>query len=274
MSGAPLFRINGLETVWVNAEVPEALAARLRPGNAVEARTPALPGIVLKGKVGALLPEVNPATRTLKARIELANPKGQLLPGMFMTVNLSPAARSDVLLVPSEAVIQTGRRAVVMVAEGEGKFIPVEVEAGIETDGRTEIRKGLEAGQQVVVSGQFLVDSEASLKGTALRMSDMPASGQPKGPAPLHHGTGKVEQIGKDEVTISHGPMASLRWGPMTMGFKAPAAGLPRNVAVGDMVVFDIRQGRDGMYELVSIAPTAPEPGQAAMPAGQPGAMK
>src|SRR5216110_2838179 len=79
MAGAPLFRINGLSTIWLNAEVPENLAAMVRPGNPVEARATALPGVTLKGKVSAILPEVNPATRTLKARVELANPGNQLV---------------------------------------------------------------------------------------------------------------------------------------------------------------------------------------------------
>jgi Cu(I)/Ag(I) efflux system membrane fusion protein len=172
MAGAPLFRINGLGTIWVNAEVPEAVAAQLRPGNPVEARVAALPGTVFTGKVSAILPEVNAATRTIKARVELGNPGGRLVPGMFATVNFTPAARKDVLLIPSEAVIQTGRRSVVLVAQGDGKFAPVEVEVGLDHNGETEIRKGLQAGQKVVASGQFLIDSEANLKASTSRMSE------------------------------------------------------------------------------------------------------
>ena len=251
MSGAPLFRVNGLGTVWVNAEVRENQASEVRVGNLVEARTPALPGKVFKGKVSAILPEVSPATRTLKARVELANPGGELSPGMFATVNLTPAARKEVLLVPTEAVIQTGKRIVVVVAQGEGKFAPVDVEIGIETNGQTEIRKGLEEGQKVVVSGQFLIDSESSLRATATRMGE--ASTEKK----THRGTGKVESINKDEVTISHGPMPSLQWGAMTMGFKPPPGGLPKEIAVGATVDFEIRQGKDGAYEIATIAPAA-----------------
>ena len=176
MAGAPLFRLNGLSTVWVNAELPEILAAQVRPGNPVEARTPALPGAVFHGKVSAIVPEVNAATRTIKARIELANPAGQLVPGMFATVNFTPQARKEVLLVPSEAVIQTGKRSVVVTAIGDGRFASVEVELGLDSNGQTEIRKGLQAGQKVVVSGQFLVDSEANLKATIGRMNAIPAS--------------------------------------------------------------------------------------------------
>ena len=181
MAGAPLFRINGLSTVWVNAELPEISAAQVRPGNPVEARTPAVSGAVFKGKVSAILPEVNRATRTITARIELANPGGQLVPGMFATISFAPAVRKEVLLVPSEAVIQTGKRSVVVVAQGDGKFAPVDVEVGLDSNGQTEIRKGLQAGQKVVVSGQFLVDSEANLKASTTRMGEVPTDTAAKG---------------------------------------------------------------------------------------------
>jgi len=262
MAGATLFRINGLTTVWVNAEVPENLAAQVRPGNPVEARTLALPGTTFKGRVSVILPEVNLATRTLKARIELANPGARLVPGMFATVNFAPAARKEMLLVPTEAVIQTGNRSVVIVAHGNGKFAPVDVEIGIETEGQTEIRKGLEAGQKVVVSGQFLIDSEASLKGTATRMGNAPALDGEKAGSPAHRGEGRVESIGKDQVMLSHGPIPSLQWGPMTMGFRLPASGLPKNLAVGDVVTFEFRETGDGMFEITSISATTPAPAQ------------
>jgi len=175
--GAPLFRLNGLATVWVNAEVPESAAAEVQPGNAVHARTPALPGSVFKGRVSAILPEVNATTRTLKARIELANSGGRLVPGMFATIDFAPTRRPDAVLVPSEAVIRTGKRTVVIVAQGEGHFAPVDVETGIESHGQTEIRKGVRGGDSVVVSGQFLIDSEANLKAAIERMSELPANG-------------------------------------------------------------------------------------------------
>lgn len=263
MAGAPLFRINGLHTVWVNAEVAENQASEVRPGNRVEARTPALPGTVFKGRVGAILPEVNPTTRTIKARVELANPEGQLVPGMFATIDFTPAARKQALLVPTEAVIQTGSRSVVIVAQGDGKFAPVDVEVGIETDGRTEIKKGLEAGQKVVVSGQFLIDSEASLRGTATRMSDAPAPENTAAGSRTHRAEGKIERIGKDAVTISHGAIPSLEWEPMTMDFKPPAGGLPKNVAAGDVVTFEFRENREGMFEITAVSPAASAPAHA-----------
>jgi len=262
MSGAMLFRINGLLTVWVNAEIRENQASEVRPGVAVEARTPAVPGAVFKGKVSAILPEINVATRTLKARVELANPGGRLKPGMFATVNFAPAARKDVLLVPSEALIQTGKRTVVIVEREPGKFAPVDVEAGAESGGQTEVRSGLEAGQKVVVSGQFLVDSEASLKASTTRMEGAaPPAGAPGAASagPTHRGKGRVEAIEKDEVMLSHEPIASLRWPAMTMGFKLPPGGLPKGIAVGQAVAFEFRQTKEGAFEIVAIAPARPE---------------
>jgi membrane fusion protein, copper/silver efflux system len=168
LPGTTLFRINSLSTVWANAELPESQAALLRPGAAVEGCSAALPDAVFKGTVQAILPEVDAATRTLKARVELANPGGQLVPGMFVTVRLATPGQSA-LTVPSEAIIQTGRRSVVMLADANGAFRPVDVEVGLETNGRSEIKRGLQAGQKVVVSGQFLVDSEASLRGMGMK---------------------------------------------------------------------------------------------------------
>lgn len=171
MAGATLFRINGLRTVWALAQVPESQAALLRPGARVQARSPAVPGTAFDGRVQAILPEVDPATRTLKARMEIANRGGRLMPGMFVTMEFAGAQAQQALLVPTEALIHTGRRTVVMLAEGEGHFRPVEVEAGTESGGHTEIRRGLQAGQKVVVSSQFLIDSEASLRGLEARLN-------------------------------------------------------------------------------------------------------
>ena len=242
MSGAPLFRINGLRTVWVNAEVRENEAAQVKVGNTVEARAAALPGKVFKGKVSAILPEVNAATRTLKARVELANPGGDLKPGMFAIVNFTPAVRKEVLIIPSEAVIQTGRRSVVIVAQADGKFAPVDVQTGMEANGQTEIQTGLEVGQKVVVSGQFLIDSEASLRAGEARM----------GEAATHKGTGKVLSVNPASglVELEHEPIQSLQWGSMTMGFLAEDKTQLRAIKEGDRVEFELlpKPDKDGNY--------------------------
>jgi membrane fusion protein, copper/silver efflux system len=186
MPGATLFRINGLSTVWAQAEVPESQAALLQPGTAVVARSPSAPGPRKQRRVQALLPEVNPGTRTLKARVELANRSGNLVPGMFVQMQFSNLRTGKSLRIPSEAVIQTGQRTVVMRAEDDGRFRPVDVEIGLESGGFTEIKRGLKAGERVVVSSQFLIDSEASLKGVEVRLNAAaepaapPASGAPR----------------------------------------------------------------------------------------------
>ena len=253
MPGAMLFRINSLSTVWVIADVPETQVAWLKPGSAVEATVPAYPGEVFTGRIATLLPEVNATTRTLKARIEVSNPNGHLSPGMFATVAVAASPKQVVLLVPSEAVIQTGKRSVVIAADsgqdGKQQFAPIEVEIGGETNGMTEIRSGLQKGMKVVLSGQFLIDSESSLKSTGTRMSDAPAPGD------MHKGEGKVEKIGKDSVTISHGPIPSMQMGAMTMEFKLSKGTMPTGIAEGGMVNFEFAARKDGNFEISSIVP-------------------
>ncbi|TWO64430.1 efflux RND transporter periplasmic adaptor subunit [Caenimonas sedimenti] len=257
MPGATLFRISGFATVWANAEVPESQAALLRPGARVKAQTPATPGVVYEGRVETLLPDVSTATRTIKARVELANPRGQLIPGMFVSMSFSDMRPEKSIVVPTEAVIHTGKRAVVIVAEENGRFRPVEVQAGIESGGQTEIRKGLQAGQRVVVSSQFLIDSEASLKGVEARLNNEPAApAVPAAPAmPRHQGEGTIREIGKDSMAIAHGPLPSAGMGAMTMEFKLPAPNqLPRNLAAGDRIAFEFFLGPDGP-QLTHVSP-------------------
>ncbi len=190
--GATLFRINGLSTVWANAELPESQATLIRPGTKVQTSTSAAPGVNLQGTVQAILPDVNAATRTIKARVELVNPGNLLVPGMFVTMQFMDLQSRRSQLIPSEAVIQTGKRVVVIVAEDKGAFRSVEVEIGIENNGMTEIKRGLHAGQRVVVSSQFLIDSEASLKGVEAHLNDA-SEPSPPDAAMRPKGEGKIE---------------------------------------------------------------------------------
>ncbi|HET8698699.1 MAG TPA: efflux RND transporter periplasmic adaptor subunit, partial [Gammaproteobacteria bacterium] len=256
MPGDTLFRLNGLSTVWVNVAVPESQAALLRPGAAVEARSPAVPGTVYRGSVIAVLPHVDAQTRTISARVELANADGRLSPGTFASVTLS-APDVEALLVPTEAVIQTGRRAVVMVAEPNGGFTATDVETGVEANGQTEIKRGLAAGQRVVVSGQFLIDSEASLRASATRLGA--AAGASAAPGE-HLGTGKIEALRDGAVTLSHGPIPTMQWGAMTMEFALPADGSRRELRVGEAVSFAFTMGADGKPRLTRIEPAAEPP--------------
>ncbi len=170
-AGETLARVNGLGTVWLAVAVPEAQAGAITEGQAVEARLPAFPGTLLTGTVSAILPETRADSRTLSVRVELPNPDGRLRPGLSAQVRLNHASAQPLLWVPSEALIRTGRRTLVMLAEDGGHYRPVEVQTGQENAARTVIVQGLQEGQKVVASAQFLLDSEASLKGV------MPAMG-------------------------------------------------------------------------------------------------
>jgi len=174
MAGSPLFRLNGLATVWVNARIPEAQLSMVPTGSTAVAQATAWPGIDFKGRVIGLLPQVDAETRTLTARIALDNAEGKLSPGMFVNLEFASPAIASVLVVPSEAVITTGERSVVIVEGANGSFDVANVTLGMEQEGRTAILSGLTEGQSIVVSGQFLIDSEASLKSTVSRLESAP----------------------------------------------------------------------------------------------------
>ena len=176
-AGQTLAQVSGLSSVWLNAALPEAQAGQVRVGAAVRAELAAFAGQSYYGKVIAILPTAQADSRTLTVRIELPNRGGRLRPGMFATVHFTGNAAAA-LLVPSEAVIRTGKRDVVMVAGEGGRYQPVEVRIGREGGGKTEILAGLGEGQKIVASGQFLLDSEASLSGTKVT----PLGGEPMTP--------------------------------------------------------------------------------------------
>lgn len=169
MAGQTLARVNGLATVWLDVAVPEAQAGLVNVGDHAEARLTAYPGEMFPGNVITLLPETNLESRTLRVRIELDNASGRFRPGMYAEVKLRASQTETVLQLPSEAIIRTGQRALVMLAEDDGSYTPVEVEIGRELDGNTVVLRGLTEGQRVVASGQFLIDSEASLRGISIR---------------------------------------------------------------------------------------------------------
>jgi len=166
--GQTLAQVTGIGTVWLNAAVPEAQSGTVRIGQSASATLPAFPGETFMGRVIAILPTTQIDSRTLTVRIELVNRTGRLRPGMFAGVSLS-GDRGEALLVPSEAVIRTGMRTLVVLALPDGRYRPAEVRTGREGGGKTEILAGLARGEKVVASGQFLLDSEASLTGIAAR---------------------------------------------------------------------------------------------------------
>ncbi len=243
--GQTLAQVSGLSSVWLNAAVPEAQAGQVKIGQPARADLAAFPGETFSGKVTAILPTAQADSRTLTVRVELANRGGQLKPGMFATVHLGGEAR-PALFIPSEAVIRTGKRSLVMLAGDGGRFQPVEVQLGREDGDRTEILGGLTEGQKVVASGQFLIDSEASLAGIQARPvaagATAPATAQPA----LYETRGRVEALKGDQITFSHEAVPQIGWPAMTMTFKLDPPTLAKGVKVGDRVAFGFEQKTDG----------------------------
>jgi membrane fusion protein, copper/silver efflux system len=268
-AGAPLATINGLRSVWLDVAVPEAEALGLQKGQAVEARLPAFPGEVLDGSIETILPQANLDSRTLRVRIALDNPDGRLRPGLTAQVRLARPAEREALLVPSEAVIRSGRRALVMLAEGNGRFRPVEVRLGQEAAGNTQVLEGLQEGQEVVASGQFLLDSEASLRGILAQELGAPAAEVKLEPA-LHEAEGQIDAIDGEGVMLTHGPFKTLGMPGMSMLFPVADTALLEGFKPGDRVRVGVRADDDGMrierIERLSSAPQGERSGQEVQP--------
>ncbi len=256
-SGMLLMRLQGSATVWAEAEVPDSQSALLRPGLVATITSPSLPGQNLTARLQAILPTVDASSRTRKARLELPNPGGRLVPGQFVQVRFASTGAEPQLLVPSDAVIHTGQRSLVMLAEDNGQFRPVQVRVGREAGDQTEIVEGLQVGQQVVRSGQFLIDSEASLRGLQARLNQeaapVPAA------APRHTTEAVVDALSGDTVTLTHPPVPSLQWPQMTMDFKLPPRERqPRGLEVGEKVRIEFQMQSGDVPQITDIRRVAP----------------
>lgn len=253
-AGQTLAEVNGLTRVWLNAAVPEAMAGQVRLGETAAATLAAYPGEVFTGRVTAILPQAQAESRTLTARIELPNSRGRLRPGMFAKVQFGGLPQ-PALLLPSESVIRTGKRTLVMLAQSGGRFRPAEIQTGREADGRTEVLAGLSEGEEVVASGQFLLDSEANLSGLQARpiSKTKPAVAAPA----LYETRGRVEQITPTTVTLSHEPVPAIGWPAMTMQFRLADPALARGIKAGDRVTFAFDQPPAGptVRRMTPVAP-------------------
>lgn len=283
-AGASLARVNGLGTVWIEAAVPEAQSGPLQVGQEAQVRLAAFPGEVLKARIVSILPEASPDTRTVRVRLEMANRGQRLKAGMSGQIALH-GQEHTALLVPSEAIIRTGRRALAYVVDGPGRFHPVEVQLGEEIGDELVVQSGLQAGQQVVASAQFLIDSEASLRGVMPANAAMPMApgtpAMPVTPAPAaadahaghsaaahagHGGpatspptppsqptaaasftvNGVVQEVSPTEVTLAHDAVPGLKWPAMTMPFQLADPALAAGLAPEQKVRFTFaKQGED-----------------------------
>ena len=245
MAGQTLARINGIGTVWLDVAVPESQAGAVRVGQSAEAAFAAFPGKPVQGRVTALLPALSDAARALRVRVELPNKDGRLRPGLSAQVSLTGSGGESALRVPTEAVIRTGRRALVIVAEAEGRYRPVEVILGPESGNDTVILSGLDEGQAIVASGQFLIDSEASLQGIVARGSDSTAA--MPAPVALHEADAVIDEVSGAYVTLSHGPFKTLSMPGMTMEFPLARPELAKGLKAGDRVRVGARETDDGL---------------------------
>ena len=271
MAGAPLLRINGLDTVWINAAIPEAQAGRVVSASSVNAQVPAFPGERFAGKIESLLPDIDMATRTQTARIVLNNPGHRLAPGMFAQLEIDGSKdQANGVLVPTDAVIATGTRNVIIVDDGSGHFRAQEVRTGDESGGKTQILEGIKEGETAVLSGQFLIDSEASLTGTLARLQggteQHDSTGAPAEPHgdqatsahELHLAQGTITRIDGDQWTIATDAIASLDMGAMTMTFVCPQRVPAANIRPGQRVSFSFFRNAGGDFEIDKITVLAP----------------
>jgi multidrug efflux pump subunit AcrA (membrane-fusion protein) len=174
MGGEALYKVADLSTVWVEGEVFEQDLASVRVGQTVHADLQAFPGEQRIGRISYIYPTLNSDTRTVRVRVVLPNGDLRLKPGMYATIRIASAVRTNVLTVPRSAVLSTGERSIVFVRETRGQLDPREVTLGAANDDRIEVLRGLAAGETVVASATFLIDAESNL-GTALGgMGNMP----------------------------------------------------------------------------------------------------
>ncbi len=283
MPGEILYQIADLSAVWVVADVFEQDIAQVKVGAKVKIRINAYPDKVFAGRIAYVYPTLKAETRTVSVRVELANPGGLLKPAMFAQLELPVGAQGKVLTVPDSAVIDSGTRRIVLVQLRQGRFEPREVKLGARSDNYIEVLEGVKAGEQVVVAANFLIDAESNLKaavgglgGQAGHDSGAASSQEVSSVAGGHHAEGKVDSVdGKaGSVSISHGPVASLKWPAMTMDFKLANQTQLKDLQPGAAVSFEFVERNPGEWVITSVKPgaTGRSEGKPASPASNPGA--
>ncbi len=269
MPGEALYQIADLSSVWVIADVFEQDIGLIKSGASARVTINAYPDKVFSGTITYVYPTLTAQTRTVPVRVELANPGTLLKPGMFAQVELSVTGKGAVLTVPVSAVIDSGIRQIVLVQVGEGReggrFEPRPVKQGVRSDDYVEVLDGLKEGEQVVVAANFLIDAESNLKAA---ISGFGGGGGKSSPAVGHRAEGRVEEIDAKAgtVSISHGPVASLKWPAMTMEFKLANDGLRKDLKPGAMISFEFVERGQGEWLITSAKGSG-----SALAASQPG---
>lgn len=247
-----LMSITDHEVVWVIPEVFERQGGMIRAGMPAEIRLSSFPGRSWTGTVDYIYPDVRPETRTYRLRIRVANTDLALRPNMFATVRLASEARQGVLAIPSEALIRTGAGDRVVLAAGEGRFRPVPVKAGPTIGDKVEIQEGLNEGDHVVTSAQFLLDSESSLSAGLARMDAGDKAAANVQPA-WTEATVNSDPTPSRMVKLTHPPIPAISWPAMTMDFAIDPAVKLERFAKGRKLRVALAANPDGTYRVVDV---------------------
>jgi Cu(I)/Ag(I) efflux system membrane fusion protein len=214
--------IGQLDTVWVIAEVFEQQSGWIRSGQDVDMTVSALPGRSWTGKVDYIYPVLDANTRTLRVRVRFDNPEQLLKPNMYVQLKIQTATERKTVYIPREALIRSGKMDRVVLSLGDGKYKSVVVKTGVESDLSVEILEGLQSGDTVVTSAQFLIDSESSLTAEFGRMEAMETAESQDATPDQAWVDGKVTAVmpGHNMLTVQHQPVASWGWPEMVMDFN------------------------------------------------------
>ena len=255
MPGETLYQIADTSSVWVQADVFEQDIATVFVGQKAKIKINAYPGEVFEGRIAYVYPTLKAETRTVPVRIELANPKGRLKPAMYAEVEIPVAGAASVVTVPNSAVIDSGKRQVVIVQLGEGRFEPRPVKLGARGGEFVQVLDGVKEGEMVVSSANFLIDAESNLKAALGGMQKAEASAA--NPAVVGHkavGVLNAVDAASGTVTISHEPVASLKWPAMKMDFVLANPSLVSGLKPGAAVEFEFVERAPGEWVVTSVA--------------------
>lgn len=294
MAGESLYRIADLSSVWVLADVFEQDIGLLALGARVKVKINAYPDKTFAGAVTYIYPTLKAETRTATIRLELGNAGGLLKPAMFAQVEIPVAGKGVAMVIPTSAVIDSGTRQIALVQLDGGRFEPRELRLGARSETHVEVLSGLSEGERVVVAANFLIDAESNLRAAvrgadpvaspaanpAAAMPDAPPSPvrapppKPRAPAQVGHEViGVLDAIDEKagEVSVAHGPVASLRWPAMTMDFALANPALVAGLKPGTRVAMEIVERKPGEWVVTRMrALQGPAAGPAAAGAAAP----
>ena len=277
MPGEALYQVADLSSAWVVADVFEQNVGLVKTGARARIKINAYPDKVFEGAITYVYPTLKAETRTVAVRVELANPGQLLKPGMFAQIELAVGEKAKVVAVPISAVIDSGTRRIVLVQLREGRYEPREVKLGARNDEYVEVLEGVQDGERVVVAANFLIDAESNLKAAIGGFGQTPASGIESSPVAPSTSSGPAEQtLAKKSsaiehratgtldatdartgtLTITHGPVASLKWPGMTMDFVLANSGLLGQLKAGSPVAFSFIERKPGEWVIIKLEAT------------------